>query len=62
MKNKKIIEKNGKKIRIRPVQIHTRKLDRIAEKYAMRNSGLHKICKPDMPGAFRYTWRDYVPE
>ena len=59
MKAEKIITKNGKKIRIRPEQIHTRKLDRIAAKYAMRHGGHRRIFTN---GYFALNWRDYVPE
>lgn len=59
MKAEKIITKNGKKIRIRPEQIHTRKLDRIAAKYTMRHSGRRRIFKS---AEFSSCWRDYVPE
>ena len=59
MKTEKIITKNGKKIRIRPEQIHTRKLDRIAAKYVMRLSGRRRVFEH---GYFATSWRDYVPE
>ena len=53
MKNEKIINKNGKRIRIRPEQIHTRKIDRMV----VRNLLRHKHIKWD-----RFTWRERVPE
>ena len=53
MKNEKIIIKNGKRIRIRSEQIHTRKIDRMVVRNLMRKQ--HRKWNRD-------TWREYIPE
>lgn len=59
MKEKIITKHNGTKVRIKPCQIHTRKIDRMAARYYM-NKQHRQIFKPG--GAFSEKWREFVPD